>query len=289
MTPCPFRLAAALALATAAQAASCAEATPSVIRDAKGCGVVNPYPKPDESITWSGACKDGLADGPGTLQWSQGEVRGTFYAGNLSAGKPDGRGIENFANGGRFEGTFVDGRRSGQGVFTWPGGMRYEGAFERGDMTGPGILTLMGTRLEATFTRGQLSGPGVLVRRQGGGERRLPVDLGDAPITASAPASGAASTPRLPRIADMTTCRPEYPPMALRAHATGTSTLALFVDKDGHVQRVRVVHASGADFVHGLLDLSALVALSGCPIATGPVDGEAADRWLRIDYRWVID
>lgn len=39
------------------------------IVDAKGCKVWNAHPLGDESVAWSGSCKDGYADGPGVLQW----------------------------------------------------------------------------------------------------------------------------------------------------------------------------------------------------------------------------
>ena len=289
MPSCLLRVATLCLLAAAARAAPCAETAPGVIRDAAGCGVVNPDPKPGESITWTGGCRDGLADGPGTLQWSQGDVRGTTYVGAMSSGKLVGQGVETFTNGARFEGMFVDGRRDGHGVFTWPGGMRYDGAYERGEMTGQGSLTSMGARLEAAFTRGGLSGPGVLVQQQAGAERRLPVDVGDAPQPAALAASAAGGTAAFARISDFRTCRPEYPPMALRARAVGTTTLALFVDTDGHVQHARLVHASGTDFTHGLLDLSALVSLASCAIAPARIDGQAVQDWLRIDFRWVLD
>lgn len=35
----------------------------------KGCRLNNPSPKPNETATWSGACRDGYADGHGTLAW----------------------------------------------------------------------------------------------------------------------------------------------------------------------------------------------------------------------------
>ena len=75
------------------------------ITDAKtGCKVWNSNPADNESITWSGGCKDGLADGQGTVQWFRGE-------------KP----------GARYEGTMVDGKESGHGVYTFANGQRYEG------------------------------------------------------------------------------------------------------------------------------------------------------------------
>jgi len=39
------------------------------IADKRGCKVANPFPRAGESITWSGPCKNGFADGQGILQW----------------------------------------------------------------------------------------------------------------------------------------------------------------------------------------------------------------------------
>ncbi len=314
MTPCFPRLAAAVVLAIAARSASCAEAPATITRDARGCGVVNLNPKAGESITWSGACQDGLAEGSGLLQWRQGETLGASYSGRLSAGKQTGQGIETFTSGDRYEGNFVDGRRSGHGVFTWPGGLRYEGdfvdgqrsghgsfdmggglrydgAFERGDMSGQGTLTFLGARIEGTFVRGRLDGPAVLVRKEADGESRLPLDVGAVPAAAEAPASGAASAPvpTYPRIDVATKCRPQYPPMALRTQAMGRTDLALLVDPYGQVLRARLVHSSGSDFAHGLLDLSALLSLVGCPVETSRVPGQSAERWIKIAYQWRLE
>ena len=287
MTACIPRLAASVVLVAATQWAWCADAPPAVIRDASGCGVVNPNPKPDESITWSGGCKDGLAEGSGLLQWRRGETPGSSYSGRLSAGKPAGEGIETFANGARYEGGFVDGRHDGHGVFTWPGGMRYDGEFQHGDMSGQGTLTLLGSRVEGTFLRGQLAGPATIVRIEAPDEIRIRLEVGTDPMPPAAAPSAVPGT--YPRIADDTTCRPQYPSISLRAHAMGVTGLALLVDPDGHVQRVRLIHPAGADFAHGLLDLSALLALSRCQMSTFRVPGASAERWMKVSYRWRID
>jgi hypothetical protein len=287
MTPCLPRLAAAIALAVAAQPASCAETPATIIRDASGCGVVNPNPKPDESITWTGGCKDGLAEGSGLLQWHQGETPGSSYSGRLSAGRPDGQGIETYASGNRYEGNFVDGRRSGHGVFTWTGGLRYDGDFQHGDMTGRGTLTVMDSRVEGPFVHGLLAGPATVVRRSGGVESRLAVDIGPDPSPPAA-ASGAASG-KLPPMADKVSCRPQYPPVAFHMLAQGMTGLALLVDADGKVTRARLIHPAGNDFAHGLLDLSALLGLAGCQALAPRGDGEAAERWIRVSYHWRIE
>ena len=68
------------------------------------CKIWNPQPEPNESVTWSGMCKDGLASGQGTLHW-------------MVNGKPD---VD-------FEGTYANGKRNGHGVIILPDGKRIEG------------------------------------------------------------------------------------------------------------------------------------------------------------------
>lgn len=70
------------------------------------CKVWNPQPQPNESVTWSGACKDGLASGKGILRWTE-------------DGKPD---VE-------FDGQYANGKRNGPGVMITPGGDRVEGVW----------------------------------------------------------------------------------------------------------------------------------------------------------------
>ena len=76
------------------------------IADAKtGCKVWNPQPSTSETARWSGACKDGFAEGKGVLEW----VRGS------NPYEHD-------------EGQWHAGRQTGEGTQTWPGGS-YSGQF----------------------------------------------------------------------------------------------------------------------------------------------------------------
>ena len=68
------------------------------------CKVWNPEPQPNESVTWSGPCKDGFASGKGILLWTEN-------------GKPD---VE-------FDGEYANGKRNGHGVVIAPDGKRIEG------------------------------------------------------------------------------------------------------------------------------------------------------------------
>ena len=68
------------------------------------CKIWNPEPQPNESVTWSGPCKDGFASGKGILRWTE-------------DGRPD---VE-------FDGEYANGKRNGSGVLITPDGKRIEG------------------------------------------------------------------------------------------------------------------------------------------------------------------
>jgi hypothetical protein len=70
----------------------------------KSCKIWNPQPQPNESVTWSGACKNGFASGKGVLKWTEN-------------GKPDAE----------FDGEYANGKRNGSGVLIAPDGTRAEG------------------------------------------------------------------------------------------------------------------------------------------------------------------
>lgn len=68
------------------------------------CKIWNPAPQPNETVTWSGRCKDGFASGKGVLHWTEN-------------GKPD---VE-------FDGEYANGKRNGFGVIITPDGQHTEG------------------------------------------------------------------------------------------------------------------------------------------------------------------
>jgi hypothetical protein len=152
-----------LAGACVLPAAATAQAVnPGWIADSKtGCKVANPKPIPSESISWSGRCVNGIADGPGVLQWF---VEGKLYnrkEGEFRAGRLNGKGKSSF-NGMTYEGTWRDGVYDGQGTFTWPNGNRYSGGFKDGEFSGRGVLTSSdGSRYEGDWKHSAREGHGI--------------------------------------------------------------------------------------------------------------------------------
>ena len=122
------------------------------IADANGCRILELNPLPHESITWSGGCVNGLADGEGKLSWRLKEVPNGTYTGAMSAGELSGTGVLTYANGAHYEGGFYANQFDGQGAYTFPGGARFEGDFVEGLSTRHGHLVLTdGQRIESDF------------------------------------------------------------------------------------------------------------------------------------------
>lgn len=108
------------------------------IVDKAGCKVANPFPQPGESITWSGKCKDGLADGEGLLQWFVDGKAADTYEGTLQGGWAEGKGTLTRAEGGRYSGDWKRSLQDGDGRYDAPDGSWYEGQWKEGQPHGHG-------------------------------------------------------------------------------------------------------------------------------------------------------
>ena len=128
-----------------------------------GCRVwVNCY-VPDQTVTWSGTCSGGFADGQGTLKLSSSAETGT-----LSNGKRHGRWVLRFASGQVEEGPFVDGKRHGRWVVRAVKGTVGEGRFVDGEMRGPWVYRYAnGTVAEGPLVDGKPHGRWVERYRDG--------------------------------------------------------------------------------------------------------------------------
>ena len=104
----------------------------------RACRVWNPHPMANETVAWSGACENGLAQGRGATRWLR---NGVVFETD--------------------EGEWRDGRQVGLGKQDWPGG-RYEGELTDSEPHGYGILTLRSLRYEGEFRNGKPNGPGTM-------------------------------------------------------------------------------------------------------------------------------
>jgi hypothetical protein len=53
----------------------------------------------------------------------------------------EGKGVESWADGRRYEGDYKGGKKDGEGTFYWPNGQIYIGSWRNGKQHGLGILT----------------------------------------------------------------------------------------------------------------------------------------------------
>ena len=111
-----------------------AYAAPNVGAVQTKCEVLDPELKG----SYSGSCKDGLADG-------YGEAIGTArYQGEFKAGRKHGKGVKNWPSGDRYDGEFAEDRKHGRGVYTWGprsawAGEKYSGHFVDDRRDGQGV------------------------------------------------------------------------------------------------------------------------------------------------------
>lgn len=78
------------------------------------CATSNPYPQGQESIRWTGGCRDGLLDGAGTLTWYRDGRWTERNEGTFRVGELHGNAITTFPDGSTIAGTYLDGRRHGE-------------------------------------------------------------------------------------------------------------------------------------------------------------------------------
>lgn len=135
--------------------------------DQNGCRHIGTQ-KPGITVTWSGGCVNGFAEGSGTQVWFKDGVETSRYVGPVQAGARHGKGVITWSNGNRYEGDFVDDKRTGKGVYIWKNGDRYEGDFVNDQRTGKGVLTWQsGNRYEGDFVGGKRTGMGVYLTKAG--------------------------------------------------------------------------------------------------------------------------
>jgi hypothetical protein len=148
-TACGFVVAGA-ALAGPAQAGSW-------VVDAKsGCQVWNPNPQLEETVSWSGPCVNGRAEGRGIARWSKNDIPSETDQGEWRDGRQIGKGTQSWANG-QYDGELSDGEPNGHGILTLPK-LRYEGDFRNGKPNGTGTLIAQGETVHGTWRDGCLQG-----------------------------------------------------------------------------------------------------------------------------------
>ena len=134
-----------------------------------GCRISDLFPDPGETVNWTGACLNGIAQGRGVLEWFQNGKPNGRYEGEVREGKLDGQGVFTWPDGQRYEGEFRDGRRDGHGILVDFNGNRYEGEWHNDKLNGPGVAVDIhtGARYEGEFRDDKAHGFGTFWRPSG--------------------------------------------------------------------------------------------------------------------------
>jgi hypothetical protein len=136
--------------------ASAARAGAWIAAAKDGCQVWDPNPQLEETVTWSGACANGHAEGPGTVQWIKGNAAIETDEGEWRGGRQTGKGAQTWPSG-RYDGDLANGEPNGRGVLTLQK-LRYEGEFRDGKPSGIGNLTAGSETVQGVWKDGCLQG-----------------------------------------------------------------------------------------------------------------------------------
>lgn len=130
-----------------------------------GCFVWDDHYYADQTVTWTGECKDGLASGTGNLEWVRGDDENE-HTGLLRGGKYQGDWVIRNAEGSVAEGPMVDGKGNGQWTVRTADGDVYQGPFVNGEKNGQWV--------ERHANGGSAEGPYVDDKRHGRWSVRFP-------------------------------------------------------------------------------------------------------------------
>ena len=108
---------------------------------------------------FTGPVKEGVRDGIGRLEWSNGD----YYEGDFKNGLRHGKGIMVEQNGARkYEGTWVLSQKEGKGKEIFANGDRYIGEYSRDRFNGEGELVTRGGTYTGSFKDGLRDGFGTM-------------------------------------------------------------------------------------------------------------------------------
>ncbi|MFO1247123.1 MAG: hypothetical protein U1E93_02625 [Alphaproteobacteria bacterium] len=93
-----------------------------------------------DTVSWTGACVDGYAEGLGTATFTHDGQTQSFTANFKRGVIPDGHVITRWGAGWSYDGDTVGGRFQGPGILTTDAADRFEGQWQDGKMNGFGLL-----------------------------------------------------------------------------------------------------------------------------------------------------
>jgi len=104
------------------------------------CALYSAGAIPGDSVTWTGRCEDGHAEGLGTATFTHDGQSQSFTAVFVHGVIPDGHVITRWGQGWSYDGETIGGRFNGPGILTTNTSDRFEGVWTDGKMNGFGVL-----------------------------------------------------------------------------------------------------------------------------------------------------
>src|SRR5471030_289995 len=104
------------------------------------CALFSAGAGPGDTVSWTGPCVDGFAEGLGTATFTHDGQSQSFTASFSHGVIPDGHVITRWGQGWSYDGETVHGRFDGAGILTTDARDRFEGQWTDGKMTGFGVL-----------------------------------------------------------------------------------------------------------------------------------------------------
>jgi hypothetical protein len=140
------------------------------VEDQNGCKRWNPHPAPNETITWTGNCKNGKVDGFGTLEWYKNgkKILPSKSIGEFRNGKREGK-VTCYETDGKFVGNFINDLHNGKGAFFYKNGNKYEGEYKNGSRHGVGTFFRKNrSKYVGEWRRNKKHGKGTMTFHNGG-------------------------------------------------------------------------------------------------------------------------
>ncbi len=123
-----------------------------------GCYVWDDHYYADQTVIWTGECRDSLASGTGNLKWVRGDDENE-HTGLLRGGKHQGDWVERYANGTVNEGPYVEGKRHGRWILRNADGNVAEGSMVDGKGNGKWtVRTADGDVYQGPYVDGEKNG-----------------------------------------------------------------------------------------------------------------------------------
>lgn len=164
----PAAIAAAMLTCAFSQASADID-THWLIDSNSSCSLFDANAKAGDSVTWSGVCVNGLADGKGTAIFTNDGKQFETFTGTFAKGiAQDGPVSVSWGGGWHYDGDEVGGQFSGAGVLMNDAKDRFEGVWIAGKMNGHGTLVRAnGERYDGEWRDDLPNGQGTLTRADG--------------------------------------------------------------------------------------------------------------------------